>query len=159
MISFDKIVIKLSQKSGSIILLEDIYEIIDPTHARTGAAPQVAKLVYKLVHSGHLTRIRNGVYLVGYDPLTQRMPQFITRRYWEIVTAFVRQQCGIGQAIVSGLKALELHMGNASPLASLELFVPMDTFERPSKTLRISLDYTITLRSITVGAKSRTMAG
>lgn len=49
MITFDKIVHKLSKKAGNVVLLKDIEELVDPENARgEGGKREVYKTIYRL---------------------------------------------------------------------------------------------------------------
>ncbi len=149
MIDFNKIVKKLLQRQGNIVLLQDIEEIIDPTNARREGKSEVYKTLSRLVHTGILYRIRNGVFLIGHDPLLERISQFIDTRYWELVMVFIRAEVGASRAVIAGPKSLELLLQDFSPPKILHIYVA--ELDSPKKILHIGDDYRIEFRTIQSG--------
>ena len=46
-------------------------------------------------------------------------------------------------------------MNNTAPVANLQILVPMEVLARPTKILRISSQYIVTFKSVSLGGKSR----
>jgi hypothetical protein len=87
--------------------------------------------------------------------MIERGPQFFAQRYWEIVEAFLRVHGGVGNALIAGVKAIELHCTNFTPPSRLTVYVPLGYITGTKKIITLSPQYSIILRSIQIGGKFR----
>ncbi|MDD3646284.1 MAG: hypothetical protein PHH06_02640 [Candidatus Gracilibacteria bacterium] len=111
MISFNKIVNKLSKKCGKVIFKNDIFELIDPELKKENNT-LVDKTIYKLKSQGVIVSVRNGVYIVP-DKLDKNLNEvdLIEKYYYNLLKKYISFTVGASYYI-SGEKALELHMKN-----------------------------------------------
>jgi hypothetical protein len=61
----------------------------------------------------------------------------------------------VGNALIAGVKSLELHCTNFTPLSTLVVYVPLGYLTSAKKIITLSPQYSIVLRSIQIGSKFR----
>ncbi len=122
MISFDKIVHKLWTKKSSIILIDDLVELVDPDNSRAEVGMrEVYKIVYRLKSEWHMLALRNGLFLLGPKVDAKSEVELIESHYWEIARAYIKSEVG-SEYVIGGAKALEFHIADMSTPASLIVY-------------------------------------
>lgn len=143
MISFDKIVKKMCEKSGNIITIDDIqraYFVM--TEKGRG---QAYKLILRLKSLRILTLIRNGVYFVSAGKPTN-MIDIIDENYWKIVRAIIASENVGADYFVAGTTPLLYHIKSFDSPTELLIYT-RDT----RKTVKIAKNYTIRFTTVASG--------
>lgn len=113
MISFNKIVNKLSKKWWKIILNSDIFEIIDPDYKEENKT-LVNKTIYKLKSIWMLKTIKNWVYIVP-DKSDDKLNEIdlIEKYYFKLIKRYIKEYVW-NDYYISWKKSLEIHLKNLS---------------------------------------------
>jgi len=113
MISFNKIVNKLSKKQWKIILNSDIFEIIDPEFKEENKV-LMNKTVYKLKSIWMLKTIKNWVYIIpNNDDEKLNEIDLIEKYYFKLLKRYIKEYV-LNEYYISWKKSLELHLKNFS---------------------------------------------
>lgn len=97
MISFDNIVKKLSQLSGTLVTTRDMTRIIAPTDG-LAASPKVYTVISRLRLSGFLLPIKSGLFVVG--PLPKfHITSWVDHNYWSIAQKVISDR-RVGTVII-----------------------------------------------------------
>jgi len=109
MISFNKIVNKLSKKWWKIVFKEDIFELIDP-EKKEEKSNFLDKTVYKLKALNVIISLKSGVYIVPLDDdFKLNEVDLLEKYYLKLLKKYITYYVW-NDYFISGNKALEIHL-------------------------------------------------
>lgn len=118
MISFDKIVKKLLKKKWNILLMDDIFDILDPDK-KSEQKSKLYKILYRLKSEKIILTLRNSIYLIpDEDDLKLNEIDLIEKYYFKLVKKYITS-IAWSEYFISGKKALEFNMKDFSSPDSL----------------------------------------
>lgn len=150
MISFDKIVSKLSAKRSPVVLMDDLVELIDPENARAEEGRrEIYKMAYKLRAQGVVLSLRNGLFLIKRADTAMRQGEsserygirMVDEFYWHIARSYIRREVG-SEYCIGGDKALELHLADQSIPSTLIVYT-----KYTNKKIRLSGSHVLVFKS------------
>ncbi len=113
MISFDKIVKKLLKKRWNILLLEDIFDILDPDKMEKNKKA-LYKILYRLKSEKVIMTLRNSIYLIPDDEdLKLNEIDLVEKYYFKLVKKYITSEVW-SEYFISGKKALEINLKDFS---------------------------------------------
>lgn len=113
MINFDKIVNKLLKKWWKILWKQDIFEIIDPEN-KSEFQKKVDMTIYRLKAEGVIIPLKSWVYLIPTnDDRCLNKIDLMEKYFLQLLKKYITLNTG-NQYIITGVKALEIHMKNYS---------------------------------------------
>ena len=113
MISFDKIVKKLLKKRWNILLLEDIFDILDPDKQEKNKKA-LYKIMYRLKSEKVILTLRNSIYLIpDEDDLKLNEIDLVEKYYFKLVKKYITSEVW-SEYFISWKKALEINLKDFS---------------------------------------------
>ena len=113
MISFDKIVKKLLKKRWNILLLEDIFDILDPDKQEKNKKA-LYKIIYRLKSEKMILTLRNSIYLIpDEDDLKLNEIDLVEKYYFKLVKKYITSEVW-SEYFISWKKALEINLKDFS---------------------------------------------
>lgn len=113
MISFNKIVNKLSKRRWKVIFKKDIFEIIDPEQ-KTQYQNQLNKIIYRLRSEWIIKTIKNWVYIIPQEEdFWLNEIDLIDKYYFPFLKKLLSLEVW-GEYFISWKKSLEFHLKNFS---------------------------------------------
>lgn len=118
MISFDKIVKKLLKKKWNILLMDDVFDILDPDK-KSSEKNKLYKILYRLKSEKIILTLRNSIYLIpDEDDLKLNEIDLVEKYYFKLVKKYITSTTW-SDYFISGKKALEFNIKDFSVPDSL----------------------------------------
>ncbi|MDD2516273.1 MAG: hypothetical protein PHF46_03025 [Candidatus Gracilibacteria bacterium] len=150
MITFDKIVKKLSKSEGKIFDMYDIGKIIDPDFSPDNKKNinKVYKTIYLLKASGAIFPIKNSLFYINTKNVKLDENHVVDDNYWKILKKIISTNI-IGNCHIGGIKSLEILLKDYSLPEEIVVYN-----KDLNKKWKISKKCSVTFKSIKSGAKS-----
>ncbi len=113
MLSFNKIVKKLWNKWGKVLLKKDIFEIIDP-ECNVCHSSLLNKTIYRLRAQNIILPIKSWVYIIPEsEDATLNSVDLLDKYYLKLLKRYITKEVG-NQYYISWLKSLQFHLKDMS---------------------------------------------